>query len=160
MVLVLIFLILFRRFWKIFFILFRRFSKQNRRKNVRSCEFFALPQAQHIVKIRKNVHFFLRFCFEKVEKEQKNFSKKSKKNKKKSTRTIKIYVLDQQQKKKIARTLNSQKTELLEKFSEKLKMTNFPLLYINFNLWFVQHKVPYLAVRQVFEKKLKFSPHL
>ena len=79
------FLVLFRRFWKIFFILFRRFSKQNRRKKCTFLRIFALPQAQHIVKIRKNVHFFLRFCFEKRRKRIKNiFQKRRKRTRKKA----------------------------------------------------------------------------
>ena len=75
MVLVLIFLILFRRFWKIFFILFRRFSKQNRRKNVRSCEFLRIAYISrsfhqiftlipynlnyHLMEVKKNKKFGL-----------------------------------------------------------------------------------------------------
>jgi len=44
--------------------------------------------------------FFLRFCFEKRRKRIKNiFQKRRKRIRKTSTRTIKIYVLDQQTKK-------------------------------------------------------------
>ena len=100
----LIFLILFRRFWKIFFILFRRFSKQNRRKNVRSCEFLLLPAGATHRKNSQERTFFSSILFWKTSKKNKKiFQKRRKRTRKISTRTIKIYVLDQQTKKKITR---------------------------------------------------------
>ena len=67
-----------------FFFFFFRKTKTKLKKKCTFLRIFTLPQAQHIVKIRKNVHFFLQFCFEKVEKEQKNFPKSQKRTRKKA----------------------------------------------------------------------------
>ena len=96
-----LFFLFFFDFLENFFVLFRLFQNKIEEKNVRSCEFLRCVAPAAEQKIRKNVHFFLRFCFEKRRKRIKNiFQKRRKRIRKISTRTIKIYVLDQQTKKK------------------------------------------------------------
>ena len=94
------FLVLFRLFGK-FFCSFSTFSKQNRRKKCTFLRIFTMCCACGRAKNSQERTFFLRFCFEKRRKRIKNiFQKRRKRIRKISTRTIKIYVLDQQIKKK------------------------------------------------------------
>ena len=112
MVLVLIFLILFDVFGKYFLFFFDVFQNKIEEKMYVLANFYSAAGATH----RKNSQertFFLQFCFEKVEKEQKIFQKVKKEQEKKHKNHQNLCSRSTK-KKKIARTLNSQTTRMLQ----------------------------------------------